>query len=137
MGIISITHTHHQPGAALRVLPGPIEPFAGSTHNSNISGYVHAMHSCDSKKSTEIANGGQVLVAGAANQLDPRTIRQSQFTGIRSLKSGLHSEIQLLKSSFMGCQRRLLAPPISTTTFKRGSRRQRSHKADNSERDNT
>jgi hypothetical protein len=47
------------------------------------------MHSCDSKKGTEITNGGQVLVAGATNQLDPGSIRQSQLTGIRSLKSRL------------------------------------------------
>ena len=137
MGIAPVTDTDHEPGRVTGALTRPAETRASSCDNCGIGCHVNTLNTCNRIESAEISHGSQVLVTGSTDQLDPATLAEGIITGRQGTGDRQKTGGQAPSSRVIGCQRRLRAPPISTTIFSRGSRRQRSHRESNSDRDNT
>jgi len=116
---------------------GPAETRARCCDDSGIGCHVNTLHTRNCIESAEISHRSQVLVTGSTDQFDPATLAESIITGCQRTGDRQKTGSQAPSSRFIGCQRRLRAPPISTTTFSRGSRLQRSQRESNSDRDNT
>ena len=79
MGIRPVTEADHQPGATTP--PGfcPVESKTCGTHHGRVSSDIDAMNPRGRKDSTEIGDRRKILIAGAADQLDPAPLFKSEF----------------------------------------------------------
>ena len=80
MGISTITDADHQPWTVAGALQSPLETEARRSHHGNICRHINTVDTSNGIEGTEIGNGSQVLIASAANQLDPPPLRQSVIT---------------------------------------------------------
>ena len=78
MGIRPVTETHHQPGATAP--PGfcPVKTQPCRMHDGWVSSDIDAMNASGRKDSTEIGDRRKILIAGAADQLDPAPLFKSE-----------------------------------------------------------
>ena len=137
MGIATVTDADHQPGRVTCAIASPAEAGASCVDNSGVGCHINTLHSCNRIQSAEIGHRSQILITGPADQLDPTALPEGIVTGLQRTGDRQKTGLQAPSSRVIGCQRRLRAPPISTTTFRRGSRRQRSQRESNSDREST
>ena len=80
LNLFYITDADHQPWTVAGALQSPLETEARRSHHGNICRHINTVDTSNGIEGTEIGNGSQVLIAGAANQLDPPPLRQSVIT---------------------------------------------------------
>ena len=90
MSISTIADADHQPWTPARAFISPLEPQSRRSHDREICRHINTVDAGNGVEGAEIGNGCQVLVAGAANQLDPTPLCQGIVTG---------------KAETAGCQR--------------------------------
>ena len=78
MGIRPVTETHHQPGATAPSGFSPVKSQTSGTNNGRGSSDIDAMDPRGRKDSTEIGDRRKILIAGAADQLDPAPLFKSE-----------------------------------------------------------
>ena len=138
MGILAIADAHHQrwPNSTPRLRP--VKPLTSCSDHGSICRYINTVNTCSCKNRTKVSYGKQILITSTTDQFHPRPTGQGKLTAYSALLQRTNrNSVQASSKVFIGCQWRLRAPPISTTTRKRGSRLQISQSARSSDLEST
>jgi hypothetical protein len=90
VGILAVVEADHQPGAGpTGEAAGGSETLQGDRHHRRVCGHIDAIGFGQSVGQSQTADTAQVLIAGAADQLEPVTALQgSRWRGIDHRRSG-------------------------------------------------